>query len=114
MASEKQLIYREDLLTEYDRVHIGPPGGARKLIAEAPTVDAVELPCRIGNVVWGIKKCNQKYVAKRAPVTQMFFVENMRLCICVKDVCRGEWGKKVFATKEEAEAALAERNGDGF
>ena len=39
----KELIYREDLLDAYDRVHIGTPGGARKLIAEAHTVDAVEV-----------------------------------------------------------------------
>ena len=35
------LISREALLAEYDRVHIGPPGGARKLMEDAPTVDAV-------------------------------------------------------------------------
>ena len=29
------LIERERLLAEYDRVHVGPPGGARKLIEEA-------------------------------------------------------------------------------
>ena len=34
------LISRNDLLAKYDRVHIGEPGGARKLIAEAPAVDA--------------------------------------------------------------------------
>lgn len=33
------LIHRELLLAEYDRVHVGPPGGARKLIAEAPEVE---------------------------------------------------------------------------
>lgn len=32
------LINREALLAEYDRVHVGPPGGARKLIEEAPEV----------------------------------------------------------------------------
>ena len=43
MENKKQLIYREDLLAEYDRVHIGEPGKARKLIEDAPTVDAVEV-----------------------------------------------------------------------
>lgn len=38
MASD--LISREALLAEYDRVHVGEAGGARKLIAEAPAVDA--------------------------------------------------------------------------
>ena len=37
------LISRQALLAEYDRVHIGPPGGARKLMEDAPTVDAVEV-----------------------------------------------------------------------
>lgn len=32
------LIRRKALLAEYDRVHIGPPGGARKLIVDAPAV----------------------------------------------------------------------------
>ncbi len=37
------LISRKALLAEYDRVHVGPPGGARKLIREAPTVCAAEV-----------------------------------------------------------------------
>ena len=41
MASD--LISRSAVLAEYDRVHVGKPGGARKLIAEAQAVDAVEL-----------------------------------------------------------------------
>lgn len=36
-------ISRSALLAEYDRVHVGEPGNARKLIAEAPAVDAVEV-----------------------------------------------------------------------
>ncbi len=35
------LISRKALIAEYDRVHIGPPGGARKLMEDAPAVDAV-------------------------------------------------------------------------
>ena len=30
------LINREDLIAEYDRVHVGEPGGARKLMVDAP------------------------------------------------------------------------------
>ena len=41
MASD--LISRSVLLAEYDRVHVGEPGGARKLMEEAPAVDAVEV-----------------------------------------------------------------------
>lgn len=32
------LISRKALLAEYDRVHIGEPGGARKLMEDAPAV----------------------------------------------------------------------------
>lgn len=31
-----EYIERESLLAKYDEVHIGKPGGARKLIEEAP------------------------------------------------------------------------------
>ena len=33
----------DKLIAEYDRVHIGPPGGARKLMEEAPTADVAEV-----------------------------------------------------------------------
>lgn len=35
------LVRRSALLEAYDKAHVGPPGGARKLIEEAPAVDAV-------------------------------------------------------------------------
>ena len=37
------MISRKALIAEYDRVHVGPPGGARKLMEDAPAVDAVEV-----------------------------------------------------------------------
>ena len=42
-SNEKRLIDANARIAEYDRVHIGEPGKARKLIADAPTVDAVEV-----------------------------------------------------------------------
>jgi hypothetical protein len=81
----------------------------KKMIDNAPTVDAVELPCKIGDLVWGIRKTSGQAVLQGI-VYQMFFVDDMRLCICVKGVCCGEWGRNVFATKEEA---LAKMGGDG-
>ena len=41
--AEKEYIERNALIAEYDRVHIGPPGGARKLMEEAPTADVAEV-----------------------------------------------------------------------
>lgn len=42
-----ELIERQALLDAYDAAHQGPPGGARKLIEQAPVVEAVpiELLC---------------------------------------------------------------------
>ena len=42
-TNEKRLIDANALIAEYDRVHIGEPGKARKLMEDAPTVDAVEV-----------------------------------------------------------------------
>ena len=33
----------DNLIAEYDRVHIGEPGGARKLMVDAPTADVEEV-----------------------------------------------------------------------
>lgn len=38
-----RLIDADTLLAEYDKIHVGEPGRARKLIAEQPTIDAVEV-----------------------------------------------------------------------
>jgi hypothetical protein len=37
------LISRKDLLESYDKDHPGPPGGARKLIEEAPEKQAIPI-----------------------------------------------------------------------
>ena len=38
-----RLIDREKLIAEYDRVYVGPPGGARKLMEEAEEVPAIPM-----------------------------------------------------------------------
>lgn len=40
IPNSSDLVSRSYLLTEYDRQHQGPPGGARKIIEEAPPVQA--------------------------------------------------------------------------
>lgn len=35
------LISRAYVLAEYDSQHKGPPGGVRKIIEDAPTIDAI-------------------------------------------------------------------------
>lgn len=45
------LIDRDALIAEYDRVHVGVPGGARKLMVDAPSVDAE--PVRHAGWIYG-------------------------------------------------------------
>lgn len=45
------LIDKEKLIAEYDRVHVGPPGGARKLMEDAEDVPAIPLAWIKGYIV---------------------------------------------------------------
>jgi DNA-directed RNA polymerase subunit RPC12/RpoP len=52
-----EYINREALIAEYDRVHIGEAGGARKLMVEAPAADVVE----VVHACWQWSKVNGQY-----------------------------------------------------
>ena len=41
--ADKEYIERNALIAEYDRIHIDPAGGARRLMVDAPTADVVEV-----------------------------------------------------------------------
>lgn len=75
-------------------------------IDKLPTVDAVELPCKIGDRVWAIRSYKGHKHPQDGIVSEMYFLNDMRLQIVVKHVARGEWGKTVFATREDAVAAI--------
>jgi hypothetical protein len=62
-----EYIEREALIAEYDRVHIGEAGGARKLMVEAPAVDVVE----VVHSKW-IKSNNER----RCPICDFFYLTN--------------------------------------
>ena len=72
MAYEKQLIDTNALIEEYDWVHIGEPGKARKLIEDAPTVEAIEIvrcrDCKHLNVL------NRKELYANCPKTNTVFL----------------------------------------
>lgn len=70
-------------------------------------------PCKIGDKVWGIKRLKTGAHIVQGEVYQMYFSDDMRLCISVKRVCWGFWGIDVFGTKAEAEAAIREQRNDG-
>lgn len=69
-------------------------------------VDAVILPCKIGDVVWTFRRFIKDPVPVQGVVSEMFFTPDMRLMIVVKGIARGEWGLEVFAIREEAEQAI--------
>ena len=72
-----EYINKQALLAEYDCVHVGPPGGARKLIEKAPTADVapvvhgrwipIKVPTGIGflgikEMVVGFIRCSECYM----------------------------------------------------
>jgi flagellar biosynthesis/type III secretory pathway protein FliH len=68
----------------------------------------IVLPCKIGDEVWGIRSYHGVKHPQQGRVDGMYFTSDMRLNIRVKHICIGNWGEKIFATREEAEAALKE------
>ena len=65
----------------------------------------IELPCKIGDTVYGIRRYQDRIV-KAGTVSEMFYNRDGELIIAIKNVCRGCWGRQIFGTYEEAEAAL--------
>ena len=126
MATEKRLIdanaFLDEALKRYTERERGKDllytacevkQNLADMICETPTVDAVELPCKIGDWVWAIRSYHGKKHPKRGIVSDMYFSQDMRLQIVVKHIARGEWGKTVFATDKEAYAAIGERKVNG-
>jgi hypothetical protein len=77
-------------------------------VEDAPAVNP--LPCKIGDTVWGIRYHTGVPYIKQGMVSEMAYLEDMRLAIAVKFApkynTRGFWGVTIFATREECEAAL--------
>lgn len=64
------------------------------------------LPCKIWDNVWVVRNYRGKRHAVKGIVTEMHFTNKMKLQIVAKYIGRGEYGKKVFMTRAEAENAL--------
>lgn len=66
------MISRSVLLAAYDAAHKGPPGGARKLIEDAPAIDAVPVVRCKDCMYWretgeGFGECERFEVADSCP-----------------------------------------------
>lgn len=85
---------------------------AASMVDKQPTIDAVPVPCKIGDEVYGIRNYKGKAVVQKGFVGEMFFRKDMKLMIVVKFVCRGGWLENVFPTYEAAESAMR-KDGDG-
>lgn len=70
-----------------------------------------ELPCRIGDKVWAIRRFNGGVLrACEGVVSAMQYINSdMVLSITVENTCRGEWGKVVFVGEEQAGAKLTKK-----
>ena len=80
----------------------------KRVLMQASEANAVPLPCKVGDEVWTIRSySNSNKAIKKGKVSEMYYIdESMRLCIVVKGIARGEWGKVVFPSYESAQEFL--------
>ena len=122
MSTEKH-ISASDLITAIrDDPYIDGQAFARvkRHIEEAPAVDAVVLPCKVGTQIWLTKwRCSGmrwlKLIEPKPRTIHHFDITKDGVFAHFKDgyVNVTDFGKTVFLTKEEAKAALAKMDGDG-
>jgi hypothetical protein len=72
----------------------------------------IVMPCKVGDTVWAIRSYQGHKHAQQGFVSEMYFLPDMTLHIVVKHIARGEFGKAVFLTREEADAAIAKKGGN--
>lgn len=77
-------------------------------ICDLPTANVIPIHCKVGDEVWTIRSySNSNKAIKKGKVSEMYYIdESMRLCIVVKGIARGEWGKVVFPSYESAQEFL--------
>lgn len=74
-------------------------------------IDRFAIPqCCIGDTVWTVRGYRGELRAMSGPVREMYYTEDMRICIVVHHLKRGFWNDTVFATQEEAENKIKELN----
>jgi hypothetical protein len=102
-----RLIDADALMKSIKGYRLGkiPKGELEWKIEKAPTVDAVVLPCKVGDKVWCIVNRGLGLVAREGIVSELYFTEGMEMGIVVRRLRRGRWMKEIFPT---AEAAMAE------
>ena len=73
---------------------------------------AAAVPCRIGDMVFALRKNGGRCILKYERVSHMEYDKDMRLIIHVRHTCRGVWGEDVF-DNEAAALAQMQKNERG-
>ena len=72
----------------------------------------VELPCKVGDLIYIIKKA-RGFSVRGAKVNSITITESGKIQVsCYRSSFIGLWSDDAFATKEEAEQALKERESE--
>lgn len=111
MATCKDCIHYDRCSYPIDMIFKGTP--AEKLTADRfncfkDKSTFIEVPCKINDVVYGVKKYNGGWKVKKGIVNEMFFTKDMELVVVVFHMIRGRWGKTVFPTEAAAQQACQE------
>ena len=97
----------EDLGKKLDIAHI------RDLLQAEQEGRLVVLPCKVGDDVWFVRKFGKGQCIKRAEVSCINIDFRGEVFVSARRISGGYIGKTVFLTREEAEAALALKGGEG-
>lgn len=110
LERQKEMLYSTNRYSDGSTIGLSM---AQMSISIAPTVEAVPLPCKVGDEVWCIRDTRIYNKPVKGVVTEIYFRDNMDMCIVVRCLCRGRWGERVFATEQEAQAAIDRMVNDG-
>lgn len=67
----------------------------------------IDIPCRVGDTVWGICRRGGNRAVRSGKVKDIYFSDSdMIPAIRVNNVCCGHWEKNVFGTEQEAWEAI--------
>ena len=110
LERQKEMLYSTNRYSDGSTIGLSM---AQMSISIAPTVEAVPLPCKVGDEVWCIRDTKVYQKPVKGTVTEIYFRDNMDMCIVVRRLCRGRCGESVFATEQETQAAIDRRVNDG-
>lgn len=109
-------IYAEDFVLDMDeKTYEGYRNILDKLAHYEDLEEAgrlIELPCKIGDTVYGIRRYHGIRIVQSGIVSEMYFSQENRLIIVINHICRGYWGENIFGSFKEAKAALKERESE--